>query len=148
MKIAILNLENNNDLNFTLDCLETIHKEIISAKIDIFIHKNQKHKLNDNKLVTTVIPLDMDDLNIFNLKNKLNSLSYYSKSKYNIAIDTQGNFKSALLTYNLAGKTSGFQYPGIKAKLISNFYDETIAISSNLEKKEKTKELFSNTFGF
>jgi ADP-heptose:LPS heptosyltransferase len=148
MKIAILNLGSEDELNYTLQCLSTIHNEIISAQIDMFVDKKQAIKLKDNHLINQVIPLDMDDLNIFNLKNKLNNLQYYTKNQYNIAVDTQGTLKSAFLTYNLAGKTAGFKHSSFKGLLISRFYDEQIKIISFVEKKYKTKELFAHTFGY
>jgi len=147
MRVAILNLCNSDEINYTVDCLKEINKQIIGVKIDLFIHKNQQSLIN-NKYINKIIPLDMDSLNIFNIKAKLDAFKYYTRNKYNIAIDTQGSLKSAFLTYNLTGKTAGFKYNSLKGLVISNFYDEKTQLKSVIEKKEKTFELFSNTFGF
>lgn len=148
MNIAILNLSKNNEIDYTISCLNKIHDEVIGAKIDIFIHKEQIELFKDNKLVNQIIPLDMDSLNIFNYKVKMDGFKYYIRNKYNIAIDTQGTFKSAFLTYQLTGKTAGFKYNSLLGNIISIFYDEKTTLKSNIEKKEKTLELFSKTFGF
>ena len=148
MRVAILNLCNNDEINYTLDCLEEINNQIIGVKIDLFVHKEQQTLVQNNKYINQVIPLDMDSLNIFNIKSKLDAFKYYTRNKYNIAIDTQGSLKSAFLIYNLTGKTAGFKYNSLKGLIISNFYDEKTILKSIVEKKEKTFELFSNTFGF
>jgi len=148
MKIAILNLSNNGEISYTLNYLEKIHNEIIDASIDLFIHKDQVNLIKDNKYINQVIPLDMDRLNIFNFKSKLDTLKYYTKNKYNIAIDTQGTLKSSFFTYNLSGKTAGFKRNSLFGLIASNFYDEKISIKSKIEQDEQTYKLFSKTFGF
>ena len=136
MNIAILNLCKDDEINYTLDCLENINNEIISVKIDLFINKNQNINSKYNDYINKVIPLDMDNINILNFKNKLNILKYYTRNKYNIAIDTQGTLKSSYFNYQLTGKTAGFSYNSFLGKIISVFYDEKIALKSKIEKKE------------
>ena len=148
LKIAIFNLEEISKLQYTLDCLPLIHKELIDAQIDLFIDKENYKYIHDNKSIHKIIPLELNNINIFNFKNKYDSVDYYSNNKYNIAIDTQGTFKSAFFTYNITGKTAGFQKAGFINRLISNFYDEKIELKSIVEKQEKTKILLSKIFGF
>jgi len=148
LKIAIFNLEPIEKLQYTIDCLNQIKEEIIDAQIDIFIDKNNLEFIHNNKNIHKVIPLDLENINIFNFKNKYSAVSYYNRNKYNIAIDTQGTFKSAFFNYQLTGKTAGFKQKGFQNTLISKFYDETIDLISIVEKKQKTKDLFSKIFGF
>jgi len=148
LKIAILNLEDKIQLQDTIDCLPKIKDELIDATIDIFVDKSNLEFLKDNKFINNIIPLDLNNLNIFNFKNKYNHISYYSKNKYNIAVDTQGTLKSAFFNYSLSGKTAGFKKDGFINSIISRFYDEKVELKSIIEKKEKTKVLLSKTFGF
>jgi len=148
IKIAILNLSNIDELLYTINCLPKIHKEIIGVKIDLFIDKQNLQYIHDNKYIQEIIPLDLNNINIFNFKNKYDSLNYYNKNKYHIAVDTQGSFKSAFFNYQLTGKTAGFNKNGFLNKIISYFYDEKIELKSIIEKEEKTKILLSQTFGF
>ena len=148
LKIAIFNIEHIDTLQYTIDCLQKIHEELIDAQIDLFIDKKNLKYLNDNKYIHKLIPLDLGHITIFNVKNKYSSVSYYSKNKYNIAVDTQGDFVSAILNYSLTGKTAGFKQKGFINTLFSRLYDETVELKSIVEKEEKTKILLSKTFGF
>jgi len=148
LKIAIFNLSPIEELKYTIDCLDKIKEEIIDAQIDLFVDKNNLEFIHNNKNIHEIIPLDLKDINIFNLKNKYDIVNYYNKNKYNIAIDTQGTLKSAFFNYQLTGKTAGFKQKGLKNTFISKFYDETIELISVVEKKQKTKDLFTKIFGF
>ena len=148
IKIAILNLENLDKLQYTLNCLEEIHKEIIGVRIDMFIDKKNHEYIHDNKYINNIIPLDLNNINIFNFKSKYDSVNYYNKNKYHIAVDTQGSLKSAFFNYQLTGKTAGFSQQGLLNKFISNLYDEKVQLKSIIEKEEKTHILLSKIFGF
>ena len=148
LKIAIFNIEPIEELQYTIDCLDKIKEEIIDAQIDLFVDKSNLEFIHNNKNIHDIIPLDLKNINIFNLKNKYDIVNYYNKNKYNIAIDTQGTLKSAFFNYQLTGKTAGFKQKGFQNTLISKFYDETIDLISIVEKKQKTKDLFSKIFGF
>jgi len=148
LKIAIFNLAPIEELKHTIDCLDKIKEEIIDAQIDLFVDKNNLEFIHNNKNIHEIIPLDLKDINIFNLKNKYDIVNYYNKNKYNIAIDTQGTLKSAFFNYQLTGKTAGFKQKGLKNTIITKFYDETVDLISVVEKKQKVKDLFSKIFGF
>jgi len=148
MKIAILNLGDINEVKYTIDFLKNIHEEIIAAKIDLFVSKNVANELGEHKLLNSIVPLDLENLNIFNFNAKQNAMEYYKRKKYNIAIDTQATLKSAYFTYLITGRTAGFKKPGLKGKIISSLYDEKYDLIHDLDKKENTKVLLSNTFGF
>jgi len=148
LKIAIFNLAPIEELQYTIDCLDKIKEEIIDAQIDLFVDKNNLEFIHNNKNIHEIIPLDLKNINIFNLKNKYDIVNYYNKNKYNIAIDTQGTLKSAFFNYQLTGKTAGFKQKGLQNTFISKFYDETVDLISVVEKKQKVKDLFSKIFGF
>ena len=149
LKVAILNLESQDKLQYTLNCLYRIKEELIDSQIDLFIDKNNLEFASKNQYINQIIPLSLNNTTIFNFKSQYDSVSYYSRNKYHIAIDTQGCFKTAAFNYSLSGKTAGFKKLGLLNNLISYlFYDEKVKLSSIVEKEEKTKVLLSKTFGF
>ena len=70
-------------------------------------------------------------------------LFYYGKTKYDIAVDTEGSLKSAIVSYILSGRTSGFKLKS----LATLFYDEKIYIPKHYTKQQKVKQLLIETFG-
>lgn len=148
MNIAIINLSDIEELKYTLDCLEFIDKEIIDPKIDIFTNHNLDEQV-ENKYIRDLIPLRLYDLKLQDLNPRYINIKYYGKhNKYNIAVDTECTWKSAITTYLLSGRTAGFKKSGLKGYLISKLYDETIVYDNKKDKKLLTFELLSKTFGF
>ena len=147
MKIAIINLQTYNEFEEILPCLEVLSKEIIDAKIDLFIEKQYEEDFLHLDTKYTLCTLDMKDMNILDLKFKIDKIRYYSLSKYDIAVDTQGSFKTSLITYLLCGRTAGYKKSGFISYLSSLFYDEKIIFDAK-EKDKNIKNLLSNPFGF
>ena len=148
MNIAILNLSDIHEVQYSIDCMQKMHDEIISCKIDLYVDIQVEKQIKDTSLINEIIPLDLQNLNIFNFKNRYSLMKYYSRNRYHIAIDTQGTFKSSLFNYFLAGKTAGFQRLGYKNTFITLLYDEKIELIHEMDKEYKTKLILSETFGF
>ncbi len=148
MNIAILNLSDIHEVQYSIDCMQKMHDEIISCKIDLYVDIQVEKQIKNTSLINEIIPLDLQNLNIFNFKNRYSLMKYYSRNRYHIAIDTQGTFKSSLFNYFLAGKTAGFQRLGYKNTFITLLYDEKIELIHEMDKEYKTKLILSETFGF
>ena len=126
MNIAILNLQNFEELSYTMECLHFIDNEIIDAKIDIFISANISEGL-DTTYVRHIFPIHLENLILTDLSTKYSQIRSYSRLyKYHIAVDTDCTFKSAITTYLLSGRTAGFKKSGFLGYLKSKLYDETI----------------------
>jgi len=148
LNIAIINLSDIDELQYTLDCLEFINQEIIDPRIDIFTNHNLDEQI-ENQYIRDLIPLRLYDLKFKDLNPRYINIKYYSKhNKYNIAVDTECTLKSAITTYLLSGRTAGFKKSGLKGYLISKLYDETIVYDNKKDKKLLTFELLAKTFGF
>ena len=146
MKIAIINLNSYKEFEEILPFIQKLEDEIIDANIDIFIDKQYENDflhLSDKYEIST---LDMQDMNILDLKFKIDKIRYHALSKYDIAVDTQGSFKTALTTYLLCGRTAGFKKSGFMGYIISLFFDEKISYE-NISYSENIKELLSKPFG-
>ena len=149
MKIAIVNLSSLEDIQASIDCLEMINKEIIDANIDFYTEENYMDELKKHPLIRNSFPLKLNMLSLFDYKDKYKTIRFYAKqNKYDIAIDTECSFKSAFITYIIAGRTAGFKLNTLKGKIISKlFYDEIVELNSLLDKANMTKILLSKPFG-
>ena len=143
MKIAIVNLSDIDELQYTINFLKVIEENIIDANIDLFVEKEVMDKITIKEDYITIIPLEMKKISIFDMKIKLDNLLYYGKTAYDIAIDTQGTLKTAIITYILSGRTAGFKLRNIATL----FYDEKINISNEKNKKNQVEKLLSEPFG-
>ena len=148
MKIAIVNLEDYEQLKYTLDAIEIMIPNIIDPQIDIFIQKDLASKFIDIDTPYNINPIDLRNLKLFDLKLNFDNLTYYSRTNYDIAIDTQGSFKTAIIAYILAGRTAGFKLNGFQGWASSLFYDENIKISDLTTKEEMVKRVLSKPFGY
>ena len=148
MKIAIVNLSNIDELEYTLENIHYIYEELIDPQIDIFIERKYNSYFEEIEVPYTIQTIIMENINILDLKLKYDSIRYYSKSKYDLAIDTQGTLKTAIITYLLSGRTAGIKFSGFKNKIISLFYDEKIDISKLTNKNDIIKKILSKPFGY
>ena len=150
MKIAIVNFLDLDNLKYSIDCLDRIDEEIIDARVDFYTNKNYINELKEYKLIKNSYPLYMDKIPILFIREKLKQIKDYALSnKYDIAVDTQGSFKSAFITYLLSGRTAGFVKNSFLSKIIAFlFYDEKVKIKENESIEEATKRLLSEPFGF
>jgi hypothetical protein len=121
--------------------------EIINPQIDIYIEKEYENDFLHLNKKYEICTLDMKDMNILDLKFKLDKIRYHSLSRYDIAVDTQCSFKTALTTYLLSGRTAGYKVSGLIGYITSLFYDEKIDINDN-NSAENIKRLLSVPFGF
>jgi ADP-heptose:LPS heptosyltransferase len=146
MKIAIINLSDYEELKYTIDAIEKLIPNIIDPQIDLFIQKELASKFEDLDTRYNINPIDLKDLKLFDLKINFDNLSYYAKTNYDIALDTQGSFKTSLITYILAGKTAGFKLNGFVGWVASLFYDEKINTSDLTKKRDMVERLLSKPF--
>lgn len=147
MNIAIVNLRDQDDIRNNLDLLQLIDDEVIGAKIDIFVDQDP---LNGEipSCVHKVIPLRLAQIGILDLSLFYKNIRYYAFiGKYDIAIDLGGSWRSAIVTYLLAGKTAGFTQKGMKG-IVARLYDDLYIPKENEDIRVIQKNLFAKTFGF
>jgi ADP-heptose:LPS heptosyltransferase len=148
LNIAILNLKELDELNYTIDCLKFIDTEIIDANIDIFTGYDFSDTIK-NSYIRNLFKLDISDIKVADLSARYSQIRSYSRFyKYDIAIDTECSFKTAIIAYLLSGKTAGFKKRGFLGYVISKFYDEIVPYDKSKDKKELTFELLKKVFGF
>ncbi len=148
MKIAIINLNSFEELQSTILAIEDIYQNIIDPQIDLYIQKEELKHFENIDTLFNIIPLMMDNIKLFDIKIKYDNIRYYAKHNYDIAIDTQGDSKSAIITYLLSGRTAGYKFVSGYSKYVSYFYDEKVDVKDILTDEEKVKKLFSKVFGY
>ena len=142
MKIAIVNLSSADDVRSILEHTNILQNNIVDAKIDLFIDDELSLEIKEHKSVNNIFPLKLKNISVFDLNIKYDNIKYYARNKYDIAIDAQGSKTSAIVTYILSGKTTGF-----KNKPFDFLYDERIEYSKESKYSDNIKELFIKTFG-
>ncbi|HIP13723.1 MAG TPA: hypothetical protein EYG97_04125 [Arcobacter sp.] len=147
MKIAIINLKSYEEFKNIIEHIETLEKEIINVKISLFIDKQYEQDFLHLDEKYDLCTLDMKDMNILDLKFKLDKIKYYAREKYDIAIDTQGTLKTSIIAYLLSGRTAGFKISGFKGYLATLLYDEKIDRKDEIP-SISMKKLLSKPFGF
>ena len=70
------------------------------------------------------------------------------REHYDLIIDAQGLFKSALLARLAAGKRAGYDKYSIKESLASQFYDLKLSVNPNLHAVVRTRQLFAKSLGY
>jgi len=148
MKIAIINLSKFEVLQTLLLSIDDIYANIIDPKIDLYIEDEEFKYFENIDTKVNIIPLKMKQIGLFDIKVKYDNIRYYAKKNYDIAIDTQGDIKTSLITYLIAGRTAGYKYDKLDRKIVSSFYDEKVDVDGLGTQEEKFKKLFSKIFGY
>jgi ADP-heptose:LPS heptosyltransferase len=150
LKIALINLISIENLQSSIDCFEKMNKEIIDLNIDIYTEDNYMDELEQIPFVKASYPMHLKNISFIDYRDKYKNLRYYAKqNKYDIAVDTQCSFKSALVTYFISGRTAGFRVNSFSGKIIAKlFYDEVLDIQDKSEIDTNMQELFAKSFGY
>ena len=70
------------------------------------------------------------------------------KHSYDLVIDAQGLFKSAVLTLGLKVPVAGLDRRSAREPLASRFYDERIAVPRDQHAVERVRQLFAQALGY
>lgn len=79
---------------------------------------------------------------IFSLIRKLR------QEKYDLIIDGQGNFKTALLTLCMKGETAGYDRQSAREPIVFLAYQKTFAISKKAHAIQRLRELFAHALHY
>ena len=130
-KIAIVKLSALGDVIHALVALQFIKKAFPAIQIDWIVEASFAQVLEFNP--------DINNIYKVNLKNiKKNKLSVFTQIKlirkiaannYDLVIDAQGLFKSAIVSKLLKAEVVGFDKDSIREKIASSFYTQKVSIS-------------------
>jgi len=124
------------DIIHAMVALQFIKKQYPSCIIDWVVENGFKSVLEGNPDIDNILPIELKKIkkNKFEIFNQIKILKQYSKNNYDIVIDAQGLFKSAVVAKIIGAKTvgsfiSGYHKSSIREGIASWFYDKHTKIS-------------------
>ena len=76
------------------------------------------------------------------------TVSHLRQKQYDLVIDAQGLFKSAIFARLAKGKRVGYNCSSIREKIASLFYQKTYGVSKDQHAVERVRQLFSQALGY
>lgn len=161
MRILIVKLSSIGDIVHTLPTLSAIKKALPEAEISWVVEKRAAGILRDNPILDRLIEVDtkaLRDKDLLNGKFKTVRKQFKDlrNSKFDLAIDFQGLFKSASITkLTKAKKSFGFSKRNLREPASRVLLSKTIdvepkqnIIHKNIELAEKSLQKFLNNKNF
>jgi heptosyltransferase-1 len=154
MKICIIKLSAMGDIIHTMVALQFIKKQIPNAQIDWIVEESFKQVLQFNPHINRVLTVNLKAIkkNKSEIINQYKLLKKYGNYNYDVVIDAQGLFKSAIATKIVGSRvvgsyTVGFDKNSIREKIASYFYDKKVAIGYDKNVIERSVKVICQPLG-
>ena len=149
MKIAIVKLSALGDIIHAMVALQYIKKARSDIQIDWVVEEKFAEILRNNPDVDRILTVNLqgvkqDKFQIFKEYKKIKS---YAENQYDLVIDAQSLFKSAVITKLLGRKTVGFDWPSSREGWASLFYDSKIACAYDEKTIDRNALILSKPLG-
>ncbi|KKP22569.1 MAG: Lipopolysaccharide heptosyltransferase I [candidate division TM6 bacterium GW2011_GWF2_28_16] len=126
MNILIIRVSAIGDVVHTLPAIFLIKHLIPESKIDWVVQKKASQLLTNQKFLNQVFVLPDNYLSIKNLTKTIQIIKNIKQNNYDLILDFQGLFKTAVLLYFLNGKKYGFDKNNTRDKFSCYFTDKKI----------------------
>ncbi len=149
-KIAIVKLSAMGDIIHTMIALQYIKKSYPNIQIDWFVESSFAQVLENNPNINEIIKLNLKSIkkNKKQIFSQIKLLQKYSKNSYDLVIDAQGLFKSAIVANFLGKNKIGFDKDSIRERLASLFYTKKVKIAYNKNVIERNIKILSSALEF
>jgi heptosyltransferase-1 len=154
MKICIVKLSAMGDIVHSMIALQFLKQKIPNCTIDWIVEKSFQDILQNNPHINTILPIELKSIkkkksNIF---AQIKLLQQYAKNNYDVVIDAQGLFKSAIVSKIVGNrvvgsKIVGFDRYSIREKIATFFYDETVNIGYEQNVIKRSLKVICTPFG-
>ncbi len=149
MKIAIVKLSALGDIIHAMVALQYIKKARSDIQIDWIVEEKFAEILRHNPDIDRILTVNLqgvkqDKFQIFKEYKKIKS---YAENQYDLIIDAQSLFKSAVITKLLGRKTVGFDWPSSREGWASLFYDSKIACAYDEKTIDRNALILSKPLG-
>jgi heptosyltransferase-1 len=149
MKIAIVKLSALGDIIHAMVALQYIKKARNDIQIDWIVEEKFAEILRNNPDIDRILTVNLqgikqDKFQIFKEYRKIKS---YAQNQYDLVIDAQSLFKSAVITKLLGGKTVGFDWASCREGVASLFYDAKIACAYDEKTIDRNALILSKPLG-
>lgn len=129
-RIAIVKLSAMGDIIHAMVALQFIKEKYPDLIIDWVVEKAFSEILKNNPHINNIIEVDLKSIKKkkSNLFSQIKLIKSYSSNNYDLVIDAQGLFKSAIVSKLLGKNVAGFDKNSIREKIATWFYKDKISI--------------------
>lgn len=148
MRILLIKTSSLGDVVHNLPVVTDLRREYPEAKIDWVVEEGFADIARLHSGVRRVIPVALRRWRKSLLapdtwQEMCAFRALLREESYDLAIDTQGLLKSALITHMAHGKRCGYTASSAREPLAARFYDATFEVSRNLHAVERNRRLAS-----
>jgi len=130
-KIAIVKLSALGDVVHALVALQFIKNQFPSLQIDWIVEASFAAVLENNPHINTIYQVNLKNIkkDKFSIFKQIKVIREIAKNQYDMVIDAQGLFKSAIVSKLLKSTVVGFDKNSIRESFASSFYTHKVSIS-------------------
>jgi len=129
-KIAIVKLSALGDVVHALVALQFVKKKFPNIQIDWIVESSFAPVLENNPDINAIYKVNLKKIkkDKFSIFKQIKLIRKIALNNYDLVIDAQGLFKSALVSKLLKSKTVGFDKNSIRETIASTFYNHKVSI--------------------
>ncbi|TXT26047.1 MAG: lipopolysaccharide heptosyltransferase I [Gallionellaceae bacterium] len=149
--IVLIKTSSLGDVLHNLPVVSDICRHIPDARIDWVVEEKFAPLPALHPNVSRVIPVAMRRWrkSLWQSRGEMRAACRNLRaSHYDLALDTQGLLKSALITRCIRAPRCGFDRDSAREPLASLFYDHTYSIEKNLHAVERNRQLAGQSLGY
>jgi len=145
MKIAIVKLSAMGDIIHAMVALQYIKKENPTIVIDWIVEQGFASVLEGNPHIDNILPVNLKAIkkDKFKIVEQIKLVKAYAKNNYDLVIDAQGLFKSAMTAKLLGRNRAGFSKDSIREGIASYFYEQKVDIAYDANTIDRNAKVMS-----
>ena len=150
MKICSVKLSAMGDIIHAMVALQFIKKHLPHAQIDWVVEESFKGVLENNPDIHAILCVNLKAIKQSKkaLFTQYKQLKLYSKNHYDMIIDAQGLFKSALVSRIIGARVVvGFDKDSIREKIASFFYTKKVNIAYSANTIDRNVKVLCEPLG-
>jgi heptosyltransferase-1 len=149
MKIAIVKLSALGDIIHAMVALQYIKKARSDIQIDWVVEEKFAEILRNNPDIDRILTVNLQGVkqDKFQILKEYKKIKSYAENQYDLIIDAQSLFKSAIITKLLGGKTVGFDWTSCREGWASLFYDSKITCAYDEKTIDRNALILSKPLG-
>lgn len=150
MKLAIIKLSAMGDIIHAMVALQYIKKHNKNIVIDWFVEEAFSQILENNQDINNIYKINLKAIKKEKIKifDQITLIKKYSKNSYDLVIDAQGLFKSAVVAKLLGKNIAGFDKDSIREPIASFFYKKKINIAYSENAILRNAKILSSPLNF
>lgn len=146
LRVLLIKLTSLGDLIHALPALTDARRAYPDLKVDWLIDENFSEIASWHEAVDEVFTTNHRKWRkgLFSAIGPIyDMIKTVQKKKYDLVIDGQGNFKTALISFFTRGPTAGFNWNSVREKVASLAYSRKISARKDIHAIERLRQLFA-----